>query len=64
MSINDGCVLSLCYFAGADMIMVKPGMPYLDLIRQLKDKFPHYPMFAYQVRFLNSLYVDKRDNFV
>ncbi|XP_022663700.1 delta-aminolevulinic acid dehydratase-like isoform X2 [Varroa jacobsoni] len=34
---------------GADMIMVKPGMPYLDLIRQLKDKFPHYPMFAYQV---------------
>ncbi|XP_003740514.1 delta-aminolevulinic acid dehydratase [Galendromus occidentalis] len=34
---------------GADMIMVKPGMPYLDLIRQLKDKFPNYPMFAYQV---------------
>lgn len=31
------------------MIMVKPGMPYLDLIRQLKDKFPDYPMFAYQV---------------
>jgi len=33
---------------GADMIMVKPGMPYLDIIRRVKDKF-HVPVFAYQV---------------
>ena len=33
---------------GADMLMVKPGMPYLDIIRQLKDAFS-MPTFAYQV---------------
>jgi len=33
---------------GADMIMVKPGMPYLDIVRRLKDEF-HVPTFAYQV---------------
>ena len=33
---------------GADMIMVKPGMPYLDIIRRLKDAFC-VPTFAYQV---------------
>ncbi len=33
---------------GADVIMVKPAMPYLDIIRQLKDKLP-VPIFAYQV---------------
>ncbi|HCU90882.1 MAG TPA: porphobilinogen synthase [Gammaproteobacteria bacterium] len=33
---------------GADMIMVKPGMPYLDVIRRVKDKFA-MPTFAYQV---------------
>jgi porphobilinogen synthase len=33
---------------GADMIMVKPGMPYLDIIRRVKDNF-HVPIFAYQV---------------
>ena len=33
---------------GADMIMVKPGMPYLDIIRRLKDSFA-MPTFAYQV---------------
>ncbi len=33
---------------GADMIMVKPGMPYLDIIRRLKDTFA-VPTFAYQV---------------
>ncbi len=33
---------------GADMIMVKPGMPYLDIIRRLKDEFA-VPTFAYQV---------------
>ena len=33
---------------GADMIMVKPGMPYLDIVRRLKDVFA-VPTFAYQV---------------
>jgi porphobilinogen synthase len=33
---------------GADMIMVKPGMPYLDILRRLKDAFA-VPTFAYQV---------------
>ena len=33
---------------GADMVMVKPGMPYLDLVRRVKDTF-HMPTFAYQV---------------
>jgi porphobilinogen synthase len=33
---------------GADMIMVKPGMPYLDIIRRVKDVFA-MPTFAYQV---------------
>ncbi len=33
---------------GADMIMVKPGMPYLDVIRNIKDKFK-VPVLAYQV---------------
>ena len=33
---------------GADMVMVKPGMPYLDVLRRVKDTF-HVPTFAYQV---------------
>lgn len=33
---------------GADMVMVKPGMPYLDICRRLKDTF-QMPTFAYQV---------------
>ncbi|MEN1944865.1 porphobilinogen synthase [Luteimonas sp. MJ293] len=33
---------------GADMVMVKPGMPYLDVIRQVRDTFG-VPTFAYQV---------------
>ncbi len=33
---------------GADMIMVKPGMPYLDIVRRIKDAFA-VPTFAYQV---------------
>ena len=33
---------------GADMVMVKPGMPYLDVVRRVKDKFG-VPTFAYQV---------------
>ena len=33
---------------GADMVMVKPGLPYLDVIRRVKDEFG-VPTFAYQV---------------
>jgi porphobilinogen synthase len=33
---------------GADMLMVKPGLPYLDVVRRLKDEFA-LPTFAYQV---------------
>ena len=40
--------VSLDIKEGADMIMVKPGMPYLDVIRKIKDKFK-IPVLAYQV---------------
>ena len=33
---------------GADMVMVKPGMPYLDIVRRVSDTFK-VPTFAYQV---------------
>lgn len=33
---------------GADMVMVKPGMPYLDIVRRVREEF-NYPTFAYQV---------------
>ncbi len=33
---------------GADMVMVKPGMPYLDIVRRVHDEF-NYPTYAYQV---------------
>ena len=33
---------------GADMVMIKPGMPYLDVIRRVKDTF-HMPTYVYQV---------------
>ena len=33
---------------GADFVMVKPAMPYLDIIKQIKDNFK-VPVFAYQV---------------
>ena len=33
---------------GADMVMVKPGLPYLDIVRRVKDQF-RVPTFAYQV---------------
>jgi porphobilinogen synthase len=33
---------------GADMVMVKPGMPYLDIVRRVKDSFG-MPTFVYQV---------------
>jgi porphobilinogen synthase len=34
---------------GADMLMVKPGLPYLDVIRAVRDRFPDYPLAAYNV---------------
>ena len=42
---------------GADMIMVKPGLPYLDIIRNVKNKFK-IPVFAYQVSGEYSLIVN------
>ena len=40
--------VSLDIKEGADMVIVKPGMPYLDIIRSVKDKFK-IPVIAYQV---------------
>lgn len=34
---------------GADMLMVKPAGPYLDIIRQTREQIPHLPLVAYQV---------------
>ena len=34
---------------GADMLMVKPAGAYLDIIRDVKNRHPHYPLYAYQV---------------
>ncbi|HQR48150.1 MAG TPA: porphobilinogen synthase, partial [Steroidobacteraceae bacterium] len=33
---------------GADMVMIKPGLPYLDIVRRVKDRFG-VPTFVYQV---------------
>jgi porphobilinogen synthase len=40
--------LALDINEGADMVMVKPGMPYLDIVRRAKQEF-NYPTYAYQV---------------
>lgn len=49
-------IISLvCYFQlrdvteGCDMLMVKPGLSYLDIVKQTKDAHPEYPLFVYQV---------------
>lgn len=34
---------------GADMLMVKPALPYLDIIRQVREAYPAYPLAAYNV---------------
>ena len=34
---------------GADLLMVKPALPYLDIVRQLRDRFPDHPLAAYNV---------------
>ena len=31
------------------MLMVKPGLAYLDIVKQVKDKYPSHPLFIYQV---------------
>jgi len=33
----------------ADILMVKPGLPYLDIVKQTKDMFPEFPLAIYQV---------------
>ena len=47
---------------GADMLMVKPGLAYLDLVRETKNSFPHHPMFIYQVRCQLPSYLCKINN--
>jgi porphobilinogen synthase len=34
---------------GADMLMVKPGLSYLDILKEIKQAYPEYPIFVYQV---------------
>ena len=46
---------------GADMVMVKPGMPYLDIIRRAKDRY-NAPLFAYQVSGEYSMLMAAIDN--
>ncbi|MBO6574472.1 MAG: porphobilinogen synthase [Rhodothermales bacterium] len=40
---------SLDIAEGADILMVKPGLPYLDVVRALKEAFPEYPIAVYNV---------------
>ncbi|WCR54349.1 MAG: Delta-aminolevulinic acid dehydratase [Wolbachia endosymbiont of Ctenocephalides orientis wCori] len=42
------CEIEMDINEGADFIMIKPGMPYLDVIKMASDKF-NFPIFAYQV---------------
>ena len=46
---------------GADMVMVKPGMPYLDIVRRVKDAFA-MPTFAYQVSGEYAMIMAAADN--
>ena len=46
---------------GADFVMVKPGMPYLDIIKTIKDNFK-IPVFAYQVSGEYSLIMNGINN--
>ena len=46
---------------GADMVMVKPGMPYLDIVRRVKDEF-RVPTFAYQVSGEYAMHMAAIDN--
>lgn len=53
------CALDLS--EGADMLMVKPGMPYLDVVRRVKDEF-RVPTFAYQVSGEYAMHVAAFEN--
>jgi len=53
--------VSLDIKEGADFVMVKPGMPYLDIIKTIKDNFK-IPVFAYQVSGEYSLIKNAIDN--
>ena len=46
---------------GADFVMVKPGLPYLDIIKLIKDNFK-IPVFAYQVSGEYSLIMNAINN--
>ncbi len=46
---------------GADMVMVKPGMPYLDIVRRVKERFA-VPTFAYQVSGEYAMIAGAADN--
>ncbi|HSH49138.1 MAG TPA: porphobilinogen synthase [Halomonas sp.] len=46
---------------GADMVMVKPGMPYLDVVRRVKDEF-RVPTYAYQVSGEYAMHMAAFDN--
>ena len=48
MCIRDSREVEQDILEGADLVMVKPGMPYLDIIRRIKDEFA-MPTYAYQV---------------
>lgn len=39
------------------MLMVKPGLAYLDIVRQTKDAHPEHPLFIYQVGFVYYLFM-------
>ena len=45
---EDSCEVALDIAEGADSVMVKPGLPYLDVVARLVDRFD-LPVFAYQV---------------
>lgn len=38
------------------MLMVKPGMAYLDIVKQVKDDYPELPLFIYQVNYEVIIY--------
>ena len=48
MAMKPCAEVALDIAEGADMVMVKPGMPYLDIVRRVKEVFA-VPTFAYQV---------------
>lgn len=38
------------------MLMVKPGLAYLDIVKQTKERHPEYPLFVYQVYTQNNVH--------